>query len=270
MLVNQDIVNLALDEDIGTGDITAALIPKTKMAQAHIITQEKAVICGVDWVNAIYQTLDSEVVIDWQVSDGDEVGAWKDLCWIKGKARSLLTGERTALNFLQTLSGTATLTKKFVTALAETKVQLLDTRKTLPGLRLAQKYAVRCGGGKNHRLGLYDAFLIKENHINACGSITQAVLAAKSFKKPIEVEVTNLIELEEAIAAKVDIALLDNFSLDDVKKAVALNQGRIKLEVSGGITLDNIATIAQTGVDYISVGVLTKNVTAINLSMLFL
>lgn len=264
----QEIINLALAEDIGNGDITAELIPENQQSKAHIISQQPAVICGVNFVNAVYQKLDNSVVIEWQVKDGDEVFANQVLCRLQGRTRALLTGERTALNFLQTLSSTATLTRKFVTKIKGTKTQLLDTRKTLPGLRLAQKYAVLCGGGKNHRLGLYDAFLIKENHISACGSIAYSIHAARNFHKPVEIEVKNLAELNEAITAPADLVMLDNFNLEDIRQAVAINQGRVKLEVSGGVNLENIRVIAECGVDYISVGALTKTVIPIELSLL--
>jgi len=267
-ILSSDIIELALAEDIGSGDITAALIPENQESEARIISQQKAVICGIDFVNAIYQHLDPKVVISWKVKDGDEIESNQVLGILKGNSRVLLTGERTALNFLQTLSSTATLTRRFVAQLRGTKAQLLDTRKTLPGLRLAQKYAVRCGGGKNHRLGLYDAFLIKENHISACGSITKAVLEARRTSYPVEVEVKNLSELQEAIAVHADIVMLDNFSLKQVQAAVELNAKSVKVEVSGGVNLDNIRAVAETGVDYISVGALTKTVVPIELSFL--
>lgn len=267
--VSQEIINLALAEDVGSGDITAALIPEQQLVEARIVSQQIAVICGLNFVNGVYRRLDPTIAINWQVKDGDAVSANQILCQLNGKARGLLTGERTALNFLQILSSTATLTRMFVEKIKGTRAQLLDTRKTLPGLREAQKYAVVCGGGKNHRLGLYDAFLIKENHISACGSITNAILAARPANKTIEIEVKNFAELEEAIAAKADIVMLDNFSLENVRQAVALNNGRVKLEVSGGVNLDNIRSLAETGVDYISVGALTKTVIPIELSLLF-
>lgn len=263
------IVDLALAEDIGSGDLTAALIPEQQLAAACIVSQQTAVICGVDFVNEVYRRLDPAITIKWQVKDGDTVSANQTLCQLHGKARPLLTGERTALNFLQILSSTATLTRKFGEKIKGTHAQLLDTRKTLPGLREAQKYAVVCGGGKNHRLGLYDAFLIKENHISACGSITKAILAARPAHKTIEVEVKNFAELEEAIANTADIVMLDNFSLEHVRQAVVLNNGRVKLEVSGGVNLDNIRSLAEIGVDYISAGALTKTVIPIELSLLF-
>lgn len=265
----QEIIKLALAEDIGSGDITANLIPENQQSQAHILSQQQAIICGMDFVNAVYKNLDSSITIEWQVKDGDEVFANQVLCRLQGNTRALLTGERTALNFLQTLSSTATLARKFATKIQGTKAQLLDTRKTLPGLRAAQKYAVVCGGGKNHRMGLYDAFLIKENHISACGSITHAIHEARNFHKPVEIEVKNLTELNEAIAAQADIVMLDNFSLEDIRQAVVVNRGRVKIEVSGGVNLENIRDIAECGVDYISVGVLTKTVIPVELSLLF-
>ncbi len=267
-------VSHALAEDLGylpllQGDITASLIPEQQQAIATIITREDCVICGVDWVEEVFQQLSEQVVLQWHVKDGDEVKANTLLVEISGPARILLTGERTALNFLQTLSGTATTTARYVALLAGSKTRLLDTRKTLPGMRLAQKYAVSCGGGKNHRMGLYDAFLIKENHIAAAGGITAAVLAARqNFPgKPVEVEVEDLTELEQALSAQADIIMLDNFHIADIQQAVQLNQGRAKLEVSGNITSEALKALSSTGVDFISSGALTKNVQAIDLSM---
>lgn len=267
-------VSHALAEDLGylpllQGDITASLIPEQQQAIATIITREDCVICGVDWVEEVFQQLSDQVVLQWHVKDGDEVKANTLLVEISGPARILLTGERTALNFLQTLSGTATTTARYVALLAGSKTRLLDTRKTLPGMRLAQKYAVSCGGGKNHRMGLYDAFLIKENHIAAAGGITAAVQAARqNFPgKPVEVEVEDLTELEQALKAQADIIMLDNFHIADIQQAVQLNQGRAKLEVSGNITSDALKALSSTGVDFISSGALTKNVQAIDLSM---
>jgi len=267
-------VSHALAEDLGylpllQGDITASLIPEQQQAIATIITREDCVICGVDWVEEVFQQLSEQVVLQWHVKDGDEVKANTLLVEISGPARILLTGERTALNFLQTLSGTATTTARYVALLAGSKTRLLDTRKTLPGMRLAQKYAVSCGGGKNHRMGLYDAFLIKENHIAAAGGITAAVQAARhNFPgKPVEVEVEDLTELEQALKAQADIIMLDNFHIADIQQAVQLNQGRAKLEVSGNITSDALKALSSTGVDFISSGALTKNVQAIDLSM---
>lgn len=267
-------VSHALAEDLGylpllQGDITASLIPEQQQAIATIITREDCVICGVDWVEEVFQQLSEQVVLQWHVKDGDEVKANTLLVEISGPARILLTGERTALNFLQTLSGTATTTARYVALLAGSKTRLLDTRKTLPGMRLAQKYAVSCGGGKNHRMGLYDAFLIKENHIAAAGGITAAVQAARhNFPgKPVEVEVEDLTELEQALKAQADIIMLDNFHIADIQQAVQLNQGQAKLEVSGNITSEALKALSSTGVDFISSGALTKNVQAIDLSM---
>ena len=261
----------ALAEDLGDGDITGTLIPPSRQAQAGVISREEAVICGSAWFDEVFRTLDPKVHIAWHVRDGDTVAPAQTLCTLSGPARSLLSGERTALNFLQTLSGTATRAQRYAAAVAGTKAKVLDTRKTIPGLRAAQKYAVRCGGGYNHRMGLYDAILIKENHILAAGSITAAVNAARRIAagKTVEVEVETLAELREALAAGAEIILLDNFSVDAMKQAVAVNQGRAKLEASGGIALDNIRRIAETGVDYISVGGITKDVQAVDLSMRF-
>lgn len=267
-------VSHALAEDLGylplqQGDITASLIPIDHQATATIITREDCVVCGVAWVDEVFQQLSDQVVIQWHVKDGDAVGSNTLLCEISGPARMLLTGERTALNFLQTLSGTATTTAQYVALLGDSKTKLLDTRKTLPGLRLAQKYAVSCGGGKNHRIGLYDAFLIKENHIAAAGSIKAAVTTARqNFPgKPVEVEVEDLTELQQALQAGADIIMLDNFYIADIQQAVTMNQGQAKLEVSGNITSEALKALSSTGVDYISSGALTKNVKAIDLSM---
>lgn len=265
----QRTVAWALEEDIRDGDITAALIPTTQTATATVITREPAVICGVDWVSEVFRQVDPEVTISWKVSDGDKVTPNQVLITLTGKARSLLTGERCALNFLQTLSGTATRARHYADLVAGTQVKLLDTRKTIPGLRTAQKYAVTCGGCYNHRIGLYDAFLIKENHIAACGGIAQAVATAREQApgKPVEVEVENMAELEQALAAGADVIMLDNFSLQDMRTAVEINQGRAKLEASGGVTDQTLRPIAETGVDYISIGVLTKDFVALDLSM---
>lgn len=264
-------VLVSLSEDVGAGDISALLIDPDHVSHAQIKSREWAVVCGVEWANSVYRQLDSRVELQWLVKDGDEVEA--DQIWVKlnGTSRSLLTGERSALNWLQTLSGTATQVKKYIDALASTKVQLLDTRKTIPGLRAAQKYAVRCAGGNNHRMGLFDAYLIKENHLISSGSITQAVQQARFLnpQKILEVEVETLAQLQEALDCGVDIVLLDNFDLEQIKQAVKINQGRCKLEVSGGITLENIRSMASTGIDYISVGALTKHIRAIDLSMRF-
>jgi nicotinate-nucleotide pyrophosphorylase (carboxylating) len=261
-------ISAYLKEDIGTGDITAAIIPETVQAEAVVITRETMVLCGQAWFDAVFKCLNVDVSILWQVQEGDAVSAGTILCKLSGSARALLTGERTALNLLQTLSATANVAKQYADAVAGTGCKVLDTRKTIPGLRNAQKYAVKCGGCYNHRIGLYDGVLIKENHIIAAGSIAQAVtIARQQSSAPVEVEVESLQEFTQAIAAKPDRIMLDNFSLDDMRTAVAINQNAIELEASGNITLDNIRTIAETGVDYISIGALTKNIKAIDLSM---
>lgn len=259
-------------EDIGTGDISAELIPAAVQMQAQIISREEAVVCGIPWVVSVFQQIDPQVKLHWLVEEGARVAA--DQIWVRlsGPARSLLSGERCALNWLQTLSGVATQVKEYLQILRGLNTQLLDTRKTIPGLRAAQKYAVRVGGGGNHRLGLFDAYLIKENHLASFGSITQAVQAARNQnpQRIIEVEVENLVQLNEAITAGAQIIMLDNFQLSTIAEAVKLNRGRAKLEVSGNITLENIRSVAQTGVDFISVGSLTKHIRAIDLSMRFL
>lgn len=267
-------VSAALAEDLGfqsleLGDITASLIPATQQAEATIITRENCVICGTGFVDEVFKQLGNSVTISWHVADGDHVSANSKLCTLNGPARLLLTGERSALNFLQLLSGTATTTAHYVRYLQGSQTRLLDTRKTLPGLRFAQKYAVSCGGGLNHRFGLFDAFLIKENHIAAAGSITAAVQSARTNfpGKPIEVEVENLDELAQALQAQADVIMLDNFSLSDIQHAVTLNAGRAKLEVSGNITSERLSELAATGVHFISSGALTKHVQAIDLSM---
>jgi len=257
-----------LDEDIGTGDLTAAIVPEYTVAGAEVMTREPMVVCGQAWFDAVFKGLDEGVAIDWREAEGKMVAAGTTLCKISGRARALLSGERTALNILQTLSATATLARQYADAVAGTGCRVLDTRKTIPGLRLAQKYAVKCGGCDNHRMGLYDGILIKENHIIAAGSIASAVKQARSISDVmVEVEVENLQELQQAIAAKPDRILLDNFSLEDLSAAVAMRVGAIKLEASGDIDLSNIRQVAETGIDYISIGALTKNVAAINLSM---
>lgn len=268
----QQNVTFALAEDIGSGDITAQLIDTSSQAEATIISREAATLCGVEWANEVFRQVDPAIKAHWHVADGDQITANQILVTLKGSARSLLTAERTAMNFLQTLSATATLCSHYASLVADTPVKLLDTRKTLPGLRIAQKYAVSCGGCFNHRIGLYDAFLIKENHIAACGSIAQAVNTARTNEpgKPVEVEVENLNELEQALAAGADTVMLDNFSLDDMKTAVAITQGRCKLEASGNVNEQTLRPIAQTGVDYISIGALTKDCKAIDLSMRFI
>ena len=257
-----------LDEDIGAGDITAAIIPESTRAAADVVTREAMVLCGRAWFDAVFKQLDAGVAISWYAAEGEAVQPGGILCKLDGSARALLTGERTALNLLQTLSATATVSRQYADAVAGTGCKVLDTRKTLPGLRAAQKYAVACGGCYNHRIGLYDGVLIKENHIMAAGSITQAIQAARELTDvAVEVEVESLPELVEAIAAKPDRIMLDNFSLDDLRAAVALNAGAIELEASGNIGLDNIRSIAETGVDFISIGALTKHVKAVDLSM---
>jgi len=264
-----EVVRRSLLEDIGAGDITAQLIPMTTMAQAQVISREAAILCGTAWFDEVYQQINAATEVIWYVQDGDLVQPKQVLCEVNGDARTLLTGERNGLNFLQLLSGVATQTYRFVQTLQGSKTQILDTRKTLPGLRKAQKYAVRCGGGKNHRMGLYDAFLIKENHILAAGSITQAVQNARQLAPhlPIEVEVETLVQIEEALQTNVESLLLDNFNLDMLKEAVRLVNGRATLEASGGITLQSVKIIAETGINFISVGSLTKDVKAIDLSM---
>ena len=265
-------VEQALNEDLADGDISAGLIDEHTLAFAQVITRESGIFCGAPWVNETLKQLDETMHIKWQVADGDTVLPNQELFQLRGKARSLLSAERTMLNFVQLLSGTATRTAKYVELIADTQSQLLDTRKTVPGLRLAQKYAVKCGGGSNHRTGLYDAFLLKENHILAAGSIGAAVKAAKASapSTPVEIEVESLAELQQAMEAGADIALIDNFSVTDSKAAVAMTRGNMVLEASGGITQESIAAIAATGVDYISCGDLTKSVEPMDLSMRFL
>ncbi len=268
-------VAAALAEDVGAGDLTASLVDGDAVVGAQIIARESLVVCGEDWVNEVFRQLDENIIIDWYIGDGGRAEADDIICKLVGPARTLLTGERTALNFLQTLSSTATITAAYVEAVAGTKARVLDTRKTIPGLRLAQKYAVTCGGGLNHRTGLFDAILIKENHIKSAGGITAALRAAGDLGTDvlIEVEVENHEELLEALDAGAQRILLDNFSIDDLKKAVETNReyGYVaaELEASGNVTLATIRDIAETGVDYISTGALTKNVEAADLSMLF-
>ena len=265
-------VKQALFEDIGAGDLTADLIPADAIAEAVLITREDAVLCGQAWFNEVFKLLDSSIPITWHYQDGDAIKANSEICRLTGSARSLLTGERTAMNFLQTLSATATHTQSYVALVEDLKVDVLDTRKTIPGLRSAQKYAVLCGGGVNHRIGLFDAILIKENHINAAGSISAAVAQARDLHPTvsIEVEVENVEELTEAIEAKADIVMLDNFSLADMAEAVKFTAGRTQLEASGNVNKETIRDIALTGVDRISIGALTKDVKAIDLSMRFI
>ncbi len=258
-----------LAEDVGAGDITAQLIPESQWATARVITREAAVLCGVAWVDEIFRRLDGRVTLRWQAADGDLLAPDQCFLELEGPARSLLTGERAALNMLQTLSATATATRRYVDLIEGTGVRLLDTRKTLPGMRLAQKYAVTCGGGHNHRIGLWDAFLIKENHIAACGGIQAAVAQARKLASelPVEVEVETFEELDQALAAGADIVMLDNFAIEDLHVAVEINGGRATLEASGNVNDSTLRAIADTGVDCISSGALTKDVKSIDLSM---
>lgn len=260
----------ALDEDIGSGDITALLVPEKNIAEAIIISREKAVICGIPWANEVFSQLDPGITLDWIVGEGDDIEENQTLCRLKGNARHLLTGERTVLNFLQTLSGTATTSRQYAELVANSKIQILDTRKTLPGFRLAQKYAVKVGGCQNHRMGLYDAFLIKENHIAACGGIKKAIFKARELapEKPIEIEVETLDEFEQAIAAGADRIMLDNFSRENIAGACALSrQHPVELEVSGNIDRGNFNRYSDLAIDYISIGALTKNCQSIDFSM---
>jgi nicotinate-nucleotide pyrophosphorylase (carboxylating) len=262
----------ALEEDVGSGDLTALLIAQDARAKARVISRVDAVLCGAPWFEACFRRLDPNLRIAWRAHDGDAVGAGQTLCEMEGNARALLTGERTALNFLQLLSAVATATRGYVEAVRGTRAAIVDTRKTLPGLRLAQKYAVRAGGGSNHRIGLYDGILIKENHIAACGGVAAALAQARSLAAAgvfTQVEVERLDQLEVALAAGANMILLDNFDLDQMRAAVRINAGRAKLEASGGVTLEGVRAIAETGVDRISIGALTKDVKAIDLSMRF-
>jgi nicotinate-nucleotide pyrophosphorylase (carboxylating) len=265
----------ALAEDVGAGDLTAELVPRERSGRATVITREAAVICGQPWVDSVFRQIDPAVQVQWEVAEGASVAPDQLLLRLSGPARALLTGERTALNFLQTLSGTATTTRRYVELLAGLPCHILDTRKTIPGLRRAQKYAVRCGGGSNHRMGLYDGILVKENHIMAAGSIAAAVDAARArgAKVPVEVEVETLDELRQALDAGADMALLDEFSLEDMRAAVAMNRshprGPMKLEASGSVSIETLRSIAETGVDFVSIGSLTKHVRAVDLSMRF-
>lgn len=267
-----DLAHRVLDEDIGSGDITAALLPESVQGAAQVIAREPAILCGTAWFDAVFATLDCNVHIVWNRQDGERMQQDQMVCRLEGPARALLGGERAALNLLQTLSGTATRARQYADAVAGLSVRVLDTRKTLPGLRIAQKYAVRTGGCHNHRTGLYDGILIKENHILAAGSVAKAVEGARNLgtELPVEIEVETLDEVQEALAAGADILLLDNFDLDALRSAVALNNGRAQLEASGGVTLENIRAIGETGVDSISVGSLTKDLRAIDFSMRFL
>ena len=265
-------VRAALDEDLGPGDLTAALLPAGQRARVQVITREPGVLCGVAWFDAVFRLLAPETQIHWERTDGERIAAGDRLCTLSGDTRSLLSGERTALNYLQTLSGTASKARRYADAVAGLPVRILDTRKTIPGLRLQQKYAVACGGCHNHRMGLYDAILIKENHIHAAGSVAAALAAARALSPGVEaeIEVETLDQLAEALAAGARRVLLDNFPLDRLRQAVALNAGRARLEASGGIGLEAIRAVAETGVDDISVGGLTKHVRALDLSMRFL
>jgi nicotinate-nucleotide pyrophosphorylase (carboxylating) len=258
-----------LAEDVGAGDLSAAVIPPEITAEAHVISRQPAILCGRPWFDEVFTQLDGGVMVDWQVQEGQPLTTGKILCEMRGPARAILTGERTALNFLQFLSATATRARCFVEAVRGTGAVILDTRKTLPGLRAAQKYAVSCGEASNHRMGLFDAIIIKDNHIAVAGSLTEAVCSARARHPDIniEVEVERLDQIEEALAAGADIILLDNFDLDGLKAAVVLNDHRARLEASGGITLQNVRAIGETGVDYISIGSLTKDIAAIDLSM---
>ena len=264
-------VSRALAEDIGDGDITAQLIPEDKQATAVVISREPAVICGRPWVDEVFQQLDKSTQIEWHIDEGESVTANQKLFTLTGNARVLLTGERTALNFLQTLSATATSAKKFAALAPNSQIKILDTRKTIPGLRLAQKYAVAIGGCHNHRVGLYDAFLIKENHIAACGGITQAIEKARSISadKLVEVEVENLDELHQALAAKADIVMLDNFSPTEIEALSSIDLGNTKIEVSGDITEEKLRAYNHGAIDFISSGSLTKHIQAVDLSMRF-
>jgi nicotinate-nucleotide pyrophosphorylase (carboxylating) len=259
----------ALAEDVGSGDVTADLLPPGTRARARVVTREPAVLCGTAWFDACFLALSDAVQVEWLAQDGARISAGALLCRLEGPARALVTGERTALNFLQTLSGTATATAAFVDAVHGTRTTILDTRKTLPGLRLAQKYAVRVGGGANHRMGLHDAVLIKENHIATAGSITAAIARARSLHPGlmVETEVENFGELREALAAGADRIMLDEFELHELSQAVSEVDGRVPLEVSGSVGIDRVRAIAETGVDYVSIGALTKHVRAIDLSM---
>lgn len=261
----------AIDEDVGTGDLTADLVPSDKRMRATVLSREPAVVCGQAWFDAVYRLLDTDVRTDWLVADGDRIEPGQALCHVSGPARSVLTGERTALNFLQTLSGTATTARAYSDAVAGSGAVILDTRKTLPGLRVAQKYAVACGGCRNHRQGLFDAILIKENHIHATGSIAAAVERARRLHPgvPVEVETENLDEFRQALAAGADTIMLDDYSLEDMREARRMAGTAVKLEASGSVDMDTLKAIAATGVDYISVGAITKHLRAVDLSMRF-
>ena len=264
------VVRSALAEDIGNGDITAELIPAKKLVSARIISREDGVLCGVPWVNRVFSQLDNSIAVDWRLNESETFKANQVLAEVDGSARPIMSGERTALNFLQLLSCTATCTRELTSRIAHPSAKLLDTRKTLPGLRSAQKYAVRIGGGQNHRMGLFDAYLIKENHIAACGGISEVISKVRTLNldKSVEIEVQNLTQLQEALAAGANRILLDNFDILALQEAIKINQGQSKLEASGGIDQDLLAKIAETGVDYISIGALTKHCRAIDLSLL--
>ncbi len=268
--IQQDI-KLALAEDVGSGDISAMLIDESEQLNMQLLVREDAVLCGTAWFEEAFKQCDQSIQIDWAAGDGDRVVVDSVLCKISGPARAMLTAERTALNFLQTLSGTATTTSNYVDRIRHTSCRILDTRKTIPHLRRAQKYAVQCGGGMNHRIGLFDAYLIKENHLAASGSIKATVQRGRELRPEclLEVEVENLDQLQQAIEVKVDRALLDNFSIEQMKQAVVINEGRIQLEASGNITDENLLQVAETGVDFISIGALTKNLRAIDFSVRF-
>ncbi|VAW51144.1 Quinolinate phosphoribosyltransferase [decarboxylating] [hydrothermal vent metagenome] len=269
-IIEENVFN-ALKEDIGEGDITSELIPRDNISLATVISRESCIFCGLDWFEETFRQLDTEILIDWCVDDGDEVKADQIICTISGSSQNIVSGERTALNFIQTLSATATLSRCYANEVANTETKVLDTRKTIPGLRMAQKYAVSCGGCNNHRIGLFDAFLIKENHINACDGIENAVEEAR-FHNPdlkIEVEVENMDELQQAIDAGADRVLLDNFNITNLRQAVDTCKGKVVTEASGNITINNIKDVAKTGVDFISTGALTKDIKAIDLSMRF-
>ncbi len=264
-------VRVALAEDIGSGDITAELIPAEKTATARILSRDQGILCGMPWANEVFRQIDQGVTLEWHKHDGESINNNDVILTAHGNARSLLTAERSVLNFLQTLSSVASSAQKIADRVKHTQVKILDTRKTIPGLRLAQKYAVVTGGCFNHRIGLYDAYLIKENHINACGSIANAIATARTQHqdKPVEVEVETIKQLNEALAAKANIVMLDNFSIELLQEAVAINNGKAKLEASGGYDIDSLVAVAETGVDFISIGSLTKNVIANDFSMLF-
>jgi len=269
-IIEENVFN-ALKEDIGEGDITAELIPHGNISLATVISREDCVFCGLGWFEETFQQIDSEILIDWCVDDGDEIKAEQIICTISGSSQNIVSGERTALNFIQTLSATATLSQRYAKEVSDTETKVLDTRKTIPGLRMAQKYAVSCGGCNNHRIGLFDAFLIKENHINACDGIKNAVEEARFHNSDlkVEVEVENMDELQQAIDAGADRVLLDNFNITNLKQAVDTCKGKIITEASGNITINNIKDVAKTGVDFISTGALTKDIKAIDLSMRF-